>query len=175
MSPDYHVLPVGNAGNITAYWMGYKEYRNKGYIDKLPVMVGFQAEGAAPIVRGFPIKNPETIATAIRIGNPASWKKAEQARDESGGMIDMVSDKEILEAYKLVASMEGVFCEPASAASIAGLIKMNARNYFKAGANIVCTLTGHGLKDPDTALKTFEQPVIIDPVIEKVLKVIGFV
>jgi threonine synthase len=175
MSPDYHVLPVGNAGNITAYWMGYKEYRNKGYIDKLPVMVGFQAEGAAPIVRGFPIKNPETIATAIRIGNPASWKRAEQARDESGGTIDMVSDKEILEAYKLVASMEGVFCEPASAASIAGLMKMNSRGYFKAGANIVCTLTGHGLKDPDTALKTFEQPVIIDPVIEKVLKVIGFV
>ena len=174
MPPDYHVLPVGNAGNITAYWMGYKEYRNKGYTDKLPVMVGFQAEGAAPIVRGFPVKNPETIATAIRIGNPASWKKAEQARDESGGLIDMVSDKEILHAYKLVASMEGVFCEPASAASIAGLIKMNSRNYFKSGSNIVCTLTGHGLKDPDTALKTFEQPVITDPDIDKVLKIIGF-
>ncbi len=173
-APDYHALPVGNAGNITAYWMGYKEYRSNGFIDKLPIMTGFQAEGAAPIVRGFPIKNPETIATAIRIGNPASWKKAEQARDESGGIIDMVSDKEILEAYRLVASMEGVFCEPASAASIAGVIKMNARNYFKAGSTIVCTLTGHGLKDPDTALKTFEQPVITDPVIDQVLKIIGF-
>ncbi|MGB9735131.1 MAG: threonine synthase [bacterium] len=173
-APDYHVLPVGNAGNITAYWMGYKEYRKHGYIDKLPVMVGFQAEGAAPIVRGFPIKNPETIATAIRIGNPASWKKAEQARDESGGIIDMVSDNEILEAYRLVASMEGVFCEPASAASIAGLIKMNKRGYFRSGSTIVCTLTGHGLKDPDTALRTFEQPIVVEPVIEKVLKLIGF-
>lgn len=172
--PDYHILPVGNAGNITAYWMGYKEYKNKEYTDRLPVMVGFQAEGAAPIVRGYPIKNPETIATAIRIGNPASWKRAEQARDESGGIIDIVSDKEILEAYKLVASMEGVFCEPASAASIAGLIKMNSRNYFKQGSNIVCTLTGHGLKDPDTAIKTFQKPVITEPSIESVLKIIGF-
>ncbi len=172
--PDYHVLPVGNAGNITAYWMGYREYKNKGYIDRLPVMVGFQAEGAAPIVRGFPIKHPETVATAIRIGNPASWKKAEQARDESGGLIDMVSDREILEAYKLVASMEGVFCEPASAASIAGLIKMNARGYFKPGSTIVCTLTGHGLKDPDTAIRSFDRPVVTDPVIDDVLKIIGF-
>lgn len=172
--PDYHALPVGNAGNITAYWMGYKEYRNKGYIDRLPIMIGFQAEGAAPIVRGYSIKNPETVASAIRIGNPASWRKAEQARDESGGRIEMVSDKEILEAYKLVASMEGIFCEPASAASVAGVIKMNKKDYFKAGSYIVCTLTGHGLKDPDTALKTFQQPVVTDPVDEKVLKIMGF-
>ena len=171
--PDYHILPVGNAGNITAYWMGYKEYRLQDYIDKTPIMVGFQADGAAPIVRGYPIKNPETIATAIRIGNPASWKKAEQARDESGGIIDMVSDKEILEAYKLIASMEGVFCEPASAASIAGLIKINLRGYFKPDAFIVCTLTGHGLKDPDTALKAFHEPIVVQPLIEEVLKVMG--
>ncbi len=172
--PDYHCLPVGNAGNITAYWMGYKEYRDKGYTDRMPVMAGFQAEGAAPIVRGYAIKNPETIATAIRIGNPASWKKAEQARDESSGIIDMVSDREILDAYKLVASMEGVYCEPASAASIAGLIKMNARNYFKPDSHIVCTLTGHGLKDPDTALKMFQKPVVMDPVVEDVLKIMKF-
>ncbi len=172
--PDYHCLPVGNAGNITAYWMGYREYRNQGYTDKLPVMAGFQAEGAAPIVRGYAIKNPETVATAIRIGNPASWKKAEQARDESGGVIDMVADREILDAYKLVARMEGVFCEPASAASIAGLIKLNARGYFKPDSCIVCTLTGHGLKDPDTALRAFQKPVVTDPVLDDVLKIMKF-
>ncbi|MCL4558260.1 MAG: threonine synthase [Deltaproteobacteria bacterium] len=172
--PDYHCLPVGNAGNITAYWMGYREYRNNGYTDKLPVMVGFQAEGAAPIVRGYAIKNPETVATAIRIGNPASWKKAEQARDESGGLIDMVSDREILDAYKLVARMEGVFCEPASAASIAGLMKLNGKGYFKPDSYIVCTLTGHGLKDPDTALRTFQKPVVTDPVLDEVLKIMEF-
>ena len=118
--PDYHSLPVGNAGNITAYWGGYKAYKDAGQIDSLPKMIGFQAEGAAPIVRGYPIELPETVATAIRIGNPASWKQAEAARDESGGLIDMVTDAEILKAYRMVSSLEGVFCEPASAASIAG-------------------------------------------------------
>ena len=129
-APDYQFIPVGNAGNITAYWKGYREYKNIGKIDKLPRMMGFQAQGAAPIVRGHPIKNPETIATAIRIGNPASWKQAEQARDQSGGIIDLVSDKEILAAYKLLAAKEGIFVEPASAASVAGLLKLARKGYF---------------------------------------------
>ncbi|MBF0343206.1 MAG: threonine synthase [Nitrospirae bacterium] len=157
--PDYHVLPVGNAGNITAYWKGYKEYKDNAKVDTLPVMVGIQASGAAPIVRGSVVKTPETIASAIRIGNPASWKFAEQARDESGGLIDMVTDEEILDAYTLAARMEGVFCEPASAASIAGLIKLNARGYFKKDSTIVCTLTGNGLKDPDTVFKVTKDPL----------------
>ena len=127
-APDFQVMPVGNAGNITAYWKGYKEYKKLGKIKRLPRMLGFQAEGAAPIVRGHPIKNPETIATAIRIGNPASWKQAEKARDESGGLIDMVSDKQIIDAYKLLAAKEGVFAEPASAASVAGLLKLAKKN-----------------------------------------------
>jgi len=130
-APDFQVMPVGNAGNITAYWKGYKEYRGQGKIKNLPRMLGFQAEGAAPIVRGHPIKNPETIATAIRIGNPASWKTAVMARDESGGLIDMVSDKEIIQAYQLLAKKEGVFVEPASAASIAGLLKLAKKSYFQ--------------------------------------------
>ncbi|MBU3911065.1 MAG: threonine synthase, partial [Candidatus Omnitrophica bacterium] len=124
-APDFHAIPVGNAGNITAYWKGYKEYKDAGIIKGLPKMLGFQAEGAAPIVRGKPVEKPETIATAIRIGNPASWKQAEAARDESGGLIDMVSDQEILEAYKILANKEGVFVEPASAASVAGILKLN--------------------------------------------------
>ena len=147
--PTYHCLPVGNAGNITAYWKGYKEYWEKGRIEGLPKMLGFQAEGAAPIVRGKVIEHPETIATAIRIGNPASWKQAEAARDESGGLIDMVSDEEILEAYRMMASLEGIFCEPASAASLAGVIKLGRKGFFKEGDVVVLTITGHGLKDPD--------------------------
>jgi len=172
--PTYHALPVGNAGNITAYWKGYKEYKSHGIISQLPKMIGFQAEGAAPIVRGYIIEKPETIATAIRIGNPASWKKAEQARDESGGVIDIVSDKEILFAYKLIAELEGIFCEPASAASIAGVIKMNKHGIFKKGDTIVCTLTGHGLKDPENAIKVSEKPVTLPANLKEVLKVLGF-
>lgn len=150
-APDYHFIPVGNAGNITAYWKGYKEFHNLGKIAKLPKMMGFEAEGAAAIVRGERIMNPETLATAIRIGNPASWEKAEAARDESGGVIDSVTDEEIIAAYKLIASCEGIFAEPASAASVAGLIKYKDR--VKAGSKVVCVLTGNGLKDPDNAIK----------------------
>ncbi len=160
-SPVYHALPVGNAGNITAYWKGYKEYYATGRIKAFPKMIGFQAAGAAPIVLGHPVEKPETLATAIRIGNPASWKSAIAARDESGGKIDAVTDDEILEAYKFIASREGIFCEPASAASLAGVIKLSGQNYFSAGDTIVCTLTGHGLKDPDNALKVSTQPVRI--------------
>jgi len=163
-APDLHFLPVGNAGNITAYWKGYREYHADG-LCALPKMMGFQAEGAAPIVRGQPVEKPETVATAIRIGNPASWKQAEAARDESGGVIDMVSDQEILAAYALLASKEGIFCEPASAASVAGLLK-----YARAGRLaqfaprgrkplLVCTLTGHGLKDPDQAIAACPRPL----------------
>ncbi len=151
-APDYHFLPVGNAGNITAYWMGYTQYHRFGKIEKLPKMMGFQAEGAAPIVRKHMVENPETVATAIRIGNPASWEKAVKAKDESNGMIDMVSDEEILDAQKLIASKVGVFCEPASAASVAGIIKMSSNGFFKGGERVVATLTGNGLKDPDVVL-----------------------
>jgi threonine synthase len=158
-SPVYHALPVGNAGNITAYWNGYKQYRNAGKISTLPVMLGFQAAGAAPIIEGKPVANPETIATAIRIGNPASWDGALNARDESGGRIDAVTDDEILSAYSLIAAREGVFCEPASAASLAGIIKLYKDDYFKDGDSVVCTLTGHGLKDPDTVFKVADNPV----------------
>lgn len=173
-APEYHSLPVGNAGNITAYWAGYKAYRAAGKIGSLPKMIGFQAEGAAPIVRGHPIERPETVATAIRIGNPASWRFAEAARDESGGLIDMVSDEEILAAYRMVASVEGVFCEPASAASIAGLIKKNSQGLFVGGERVVCTLTGHGLKDPDNAIKQSPEPITCEPEMKKVLNVLGF-
>ncbi len=181
-APDLHFIPVGNAGNITAYWKGYKEYKAEGKIRALPKMLGFQARGAAPIVRGHPIKNPETIATAIRIGNPASWKQAEAARDESAGLIDMVSDKDILEAYKLLAAKDGVFAEPASCASVAGLLKLNKNNYFSRipkqnGAKtikIVCILTGHGLKDPDRAIKSVKPPKVIKPNLKAILKEIGY-
>ncbi|MCE5251287.1 threonine synthase [bacterium] len=158
-APDYHFLPVGNAGNITAYWKGYKEYLASGKCDRLPRMMGWQAEGAAPIVRGHRVDKPLTIATAIKIGNPASWKFAEAARDESGGIIDMVTDDEILKAYSLLASMEGIFVEPASAASLAGVIKFRERGGFSGGETIVCTLTGHGLKDPDRAVKYASPPI----------------
>ena len=150
-APDYHFIPVGNAGNITAYWKGYKEWNKLGKIPALPKMMGFEAEGAAAIVKGERIMNPETIATAIRIGNPASWKYAEAARDESNGMINFVTDEEIVKANKLIASSEGILAEPASAASVAGLIKV--KNLIKEGSKIVCILTGNGLKDPDNAIK----------------------
>lgn len=175
-APMFHAIPVGNAGNITAYWKGYKEYKENGKISSLPKMLGFQAEGAAPIVRGKIVRKPETIATAIRIGNPASWKRAEAARDESGGVIDMVSDKEIVDAYKLLADKEGVFVEPASAASVAGIIKLNKRGFFKntKRPRIVCILTGHGLKDPDRAIKSIKKPKVIPAKLEAVLKEIGY-
>ena len=150
-APDYHFIPVGNAGNITAYWKGYKEWHSLGKIKELPKMMGFEAEGAAAIVKGERIMKPETLATAIRIGNPASWKQAEAARDESNGMINFVTDDEIVQAYKLIASTEGVLAEPASAASVAGLIKV--KDQTKSGSKIVCILTGNGLKDPDNAIK----------------------
>lgn len=174
-APDYHCIPVGNAGNITAYWKGYKEYKEKGRAKKLPKMLGFQAAGAAPIVLGHPVEKPETIATAIRIGNPASWKQAEAARDESGGLIDMVTDDEIIDAYKLLAGKEGVFVEPASAASVAGLLKYSKKNYFPQNKKIkiVCILTGHGLKDPDRAVKSVEfKPIIAPPDLNEIIKII---
>ena len=150
-APDYHFIPVGNAGNITAYWKGYTQWHKLGKIQNLPKMMGFEAEGAAAIVKGERILNPETLATAIRIGNPASWDKAVAARDESNGMINFVTDEEIVKAYKLIASCEGILAEPASAASVAGLIKV--KDQVKAGSKIVCILTGNGLKDPDNAIK----------------------
>ena len=171
-APLFHALPVGNAGNITAYWKGYKEYREKNRITDLPKVLGFQAAGAAPIVHGHPVEKPETIATAIRIGNPAGWMGAVAARDESGGRIDAVTDEEILDAYGLIASSEGIFCEPASAASLAGVIKLHRQGYFKGGETVVCTLTGHALKDPDTVFKVAEQPVKVKPELAEVSRVI---
>ncbi|MFC1771226.1 threonine synthase [Candidatus Margulisiibacteriota bacterium] len=171
--PDYHFIPVGNAGNITAYWKGYKEYFDLGKIKSLPKMMGFQAAGSAPIVHGHPIKNPETIATAIRIGNPASWKTAEAARDESGGVIDIVTDEEITDAQKLLASTEGVFCEPASAASIAGVIKKHQEGVIAKGVSIVCILTGHGLKDPNRAVEISPKPQLVENDKAAVLKIIS--
>ena len=173
--PDYHCIPVGNAGNITAYWKGYKEYYDKKHISKLPKMTGFQAAGAAPIVLGHPVEKPETIATAIRIGNPASWKQAEAAASESGGSISIVTDEEILSAYNQVASKTGVFCEPASAASIAGLIKRSKEGKIADQSLVVCILTGHGLKDPDTAVKFgTNKPIKIPCKAEEVAKLLGY-
>ena len=171
-APKYHALPVGNAGNITATWKGYKEYREAGRAGVLPKMLGFQAAGAAPIVTGEPVENPETVATAIRIGNPASWKGAVAARDESGGIIDSVTDDEILEAYKFIAAKEGIFCEPASAASLAGVIKLAKQGFFSDGDTIVCTLTGHGLKDPDNAIQLSEPPVRVKADVNEVEKLL---
>ncbi|MFA5088942.1 MAG: threonine synthase [Candidatus Omnitrophota bacterium] len=172
-APEFHAIPVGNAGNITAYWKGYKEYHDSGRTQKLPKMLGFQAAGAAPIVHKRIIERPDTIATAIRIGNPASWRKAEEARDESGGLIDLVTDQEILDAYKLLAS-EGIFVEPASAASVAGILKLNHQGYFKQqGGTIVCTLTGHGLKDPNIAIKNVKEPIVIEADLKAVIEKIG--
>lgn len=161
-APDVHCLPVGNAGNITAYWKGYREYLDDGVIDAAPRMFGFQAAGAAPLVLGHPVANPETIATAIRIGAPASWDGAITARDVSGGLIDAVTDEEILAAYRLLATSTGVFVEPGSAASIAGLLHTAADGRLPTGSVVVCTVTGHGLKDPDTALGAMCEPVVID-------------
>ncbi len=160
-APDIHSLPVGNAGNITAYWRGYTEYERDGISTSTPRMWGFQAEGASPLVTGHPVEHPETIATAIRIGNPASWDFAIAARDESEGVIEAVTDAEILEAYHLLASREGLFCEPASAASVAGLIKKHAAGQLDPGQLIVATLTGNGLKDPHWALEGAAQPVVV--------------
>ncbi|HZK66061.1 MAG TPA: threonine synthase [Chloroflexota bacterium] len=174
-APDILALPVGNAGNISAYWMGFKEYHQAGKSSKLPRMVGFQAEGAAPIVRGEPVKKPETIATAIRIGNPASWSLAVAARDESGGLIDCVTDQEILEAYQLLTSREGVFVEPASATPIAGLRKMVAQGRLElTGLRVVCVLTGNGLKDPDTAVKLATEVLHVPPTLEGVEEALGW-
>jgi|CXWL01.1.fsa_nt_gi threonine synthase len=160
-APTYHVLPVGNAGNITAYWKGYREYREAGQSSQLPRMMGFQAAGAAPLVLGHVVQDPQTIATAIRIGNPASWQGAVDAVSQSAGAIDSVTDDEILQAYQLVAALEGVFCEPASAASVAGVVKLQQAGRFNDGDVVVCTLTGHGLKDPDTAIHVAQQPVTV--------------
>ncbi len=173
-APDVHVLPVGNAGNITAYWRGYREYHAKGRSDRLPRMVGFQAAGAAPIVLGHVVDKPRTIATAIRIGNPASWKPAVEAATESRGHIDLVTDDEIIEAYRLIAGLEGVFCEPASAASVAGVIKLSKAGYFSGGETVVCTLTGHGLKDADIAINVSQKPTTIKARLEDVVKVLGY-
>jgi len=152
-TPDYLFIPVGNAGNITAYWKGFVEYYEKGRTGSKPKMMGFQAEGAAPIVRGSPVEEPETVASAIRIGNPASWQKAVAARDESGGIIDMVSDEEILAAQSLMAAKGGIFGEPASAASLAGLSKLSRQGMDFSQKRVVCVVTGTGLKDTDTPLK----------------------
>jgi threonine synthase len=168
-APDFHFIPVGNAGNITAYWKGYREYHEAGHASRLPKMMGFQASGAAPIVLGHAVEHPETIATAIRIGKPASWKEAEEARDSSGGKIDMVTDDEILEAYRLLASEESVFCEPASAASVAGLLKVGVPE----GSRVVCVLTGNGLKDPDRAISQIEVPRAVEPTMSEILKELG--
>jgi len=156
-APDYLFIPVGNAGNITAYWKGFVEYAKHGKSKKKPRMMGFQAEGAAPIVRGYPIEDPQTIATAIRIGNPASWQQAVAARDESGGLIDMVSEEEIMSAYRSMAAKGGIFGEPASGASLAGLIKLSRSGKDFSQARVVCVVTGSGLKDPDSALGSIEQ------------------
>ena len=160
-APDVHCLPVGNAGNITAYWMGYREYAQAGLATRVPRMFGFQASGAAPIVTGAPVLRPQTIATAIRIGNPASWQAAEAARDESGGLIASVTDRQILAAYRLLAGQEAVFGELASAASVAGLLQASAEGTLPAGSRVVCTITGNGLKDPDWAVSAAPTPVIV--------------
>jgi threonine synthase len=159
-APEILALPVGNAGNITAYWRGFNEYHKIGKLSRLPIMYGFQAAGAAPIVNGAPVENPQTVATAIRIGNPASWRGATNARDESGGLIEAVTDDEILAAYRLLAEREGVFCEPASAAGVAGILKLARASprSVPRGARIVCILTGSGLKDPDNAIAQAEMP-----------------
>lgn len=173
-APEYHFIPVGNAGNIKAYWKGYMEYNEAGYIDSLPRMVGWQAEGAAPIVRGHVIEKPETIASAIRIGNPASWDEALTAVRESRGEIDMVSDEQILEAYRYLAQLEGIFCEPASAAAVAGLIKYSRGKRFREGDTVVCVLTGHGLKDPDCVLQVSAKPLSVPADVNAVKKAMGF-
>ena len=173
-APDIHSIPVGNAGNITAYWKGYKEYKDAGKSTRTPVMMGFQAAGSAPLVAGHPIENPETIATAIRIGNPASWNGAISAKEESGGLIDLVTDEQITEAQLELARLDGVFCEPASAASVAGIIQQHAKYPFTSDQTIVSVLTGHGLKDPNRAIEISpSQPVVIESSKEAVLSTIS--
>jgi len=171
-APDLHLMPVGNAGNITAYWRGYREYHADGLIPELPVMHGFQAAGAAPIVRGERVKSPTTIATAIRIGNPASWSSATAAADESGGSIRPVTDREILAAFRLVARV-GVFAEMASASSIAGLLQLHEAGQLPRGATVVCVLTGHGLKDPEWAISGAPPPVTIPVDADRAAAVLG--
>ncbi len=173
-APDYHALPVGNAGNITAYWKGYKEYHSLGKTTRLPKMLGFQAAGAAPLVDGAIVTQPQTIATAIRIGNPASGTGALAARDESGGLIDKVTDDEILEAYSMVATLEGIFAEPASVAPVAGLRKLAARGFFDGEpVSVAVSLTGHGLKDPDRAIKSAPAPMILPATLDAVVKALN--
>jgi threonine synthase len=171
--PDVHCLPVGNAGNITAYWKGYVEYAADGIVKGRPRMLGWQAAGAAPLVHGEPVPYPETIATAIRIGNPASWDGAIAARDESGGAIESVTDAEILAAYRMLASLEGVFVEPASASSVAGLLKAAAAGLLQRGETVVCTVTGHGLKDPNRAIAEVETGEAVDARADVVLAELG--
>ncbi|MCL4423897.1 MAG: threonine synthase, partial [Firmicutes bacterium] len=161
-APDYLAIPVGNAGNISAYWQGFKEYYAAGRSRQKPILLGFQASGAAPIVLGRPIQHPETVATAIRIGNPASWQKALAAQEESGGTIAAVSDEEILAAYRLLGKEEGIFAEPASAASVAGLLKLAKEGALRRGARVVAVLTGNGLKDPDTARRQTSEGVVVE-------------
>ncbi|MGH2684890.1 MAG: threonine synthase [Actinomycetota bacterium] len=161
-APDLHLVPVGNAGNITSHWMGYREEREAAAIERLPVLHGLQAEGAAPIVRGEPVEDPQTVASAIRIGNPISWRQAVAAADESGGTIEAVSDAEILSAYDGLAA-EGIFCEPAAAASVAGLLLLTRTGRIERGATVVCVITGNGLKDLDTALSRLEPPIPVTP------------
>ena len=172
-APDYHLIPVGNAGNITAYWRGYREYHRAGRVKELPRMVGFQAAGAAPIFENRVIEEPRTVATAIKIGNPASWGPALEAMKDSRGWIDIVTDEEILRAYRLLAHEEGIFMEPASAATVAGLIKLVKAGRFEPGSTLVLTLTGHGLKDPDTALESASRPTTVPPRVDAVLAQLG--
>jgi threonine synthase len=169
VAPDLHLIPVGNAGNITAYWRGYREAMGNHWCDSLPRMFGFQARGANPIVRGMPVTKPRTIATAIRIGNPASWRGATEAARDSGGGVFAVRDKEILEAYRSLA-LEGVFVELASAASVAGLRQMNEAGRIPGAATVVCTLTGHGLKDPDWAISGAPRPAVVEPKVGPILE-----
>ncbi len=172
-APDYHCLPVGNAGNITAHWMGYSEYHEHGMVNSRPVMVGYQASGAAPFIRGEMVDNPETVATAIRIGHPQSWDKAWKVKEESNGWFDECSDEEILAAQKLLTEKEGVFCEPASATSLAGALRDIKSGKIPEGTKVVCTLTGHGLKDPDTAISQCAvKPIVTDATLEAVKKAI---
>ena len=172
-APDYLAIPVGNAGNISAYWMGFKEYKENAKINNLPKMIGFEAEGSAAIVQNKIIENPQTLATAIKIGNPASWKLAVNAANESEGFIDSVTDDEILEAYKMLTMEEGVFAEPASAASLAGIIKSRKAGKINKGDTVVSVLTGNGLKDPDNAIKICNEPIKVDNNIEEIRKAIG--
>lgn len=172
-APDVHCIPVGNAGNITAYWQGYCEYSAAGRATKRPRMLGWQAAGAAPLVQGAPVEHPETIATAIRIGNPASWDGAIEARDSSGGAIGAVTDAEIVSAYRMLAELEGVFAEPASAAAIAGLLSAASGGLIRRGETVVCTLTGHGLKDPERAIKEVEIGPSVEPTSDAVASALG--